>query len=114
MAESFFAGKAGKDRLVLESQQTEFMMLALDGPKVFGGRIPRDAHIQMFITDEIFNIRHKLLGDSLNEAGVPEHPRERWLSVDEEIRRAIVKESPDQCRGRYRSDPIIIVPKPDA
>lgn len=103
----------GKDRTILESQQTEFMMLAFDGPKIFGGRIPRDAHVHIFITDEIFDIRHELLRQSLNEAKVPENLQERWLSTDEGMRRAVVKESPDQCRGRYKTDPVIIMPKPE-
>lgn len=104
----------GKDREILESQQTEFMMLGFGGPRIFGGRIPRDAHIHMFITDEIFDIRHQLLAEALNEAGVPDHLQERWLEMDEGVRLAIVKESPDQCRGRYRSEQVIIVPKPNS
>mgnify|MGYP003986433725 FL=1 len=102
----------GNDRNHLESQQTEFMMLILGGPKIYGGRPPATAHCHMFVTEEIFLIRHELLSQSLTEAGVsPEH-KLRWLEFDYGFKAALVKNSIDECEGRYKSEPIIVVEKP--
>ena len=97
----------------LEIQQTDFMSGLLGGPRIFGGRTPRDAHCHLFVTKEIFQIRHQLLGESLAEAGVPVALRERWLKLDAGFEAALVKQSPDECKGRYRTEPVIVVPKPD-
>lgn len=102
----------GKKRWMLESQQTEFMMGVFGGPKIYGGRGPLEAHKHMFITDEIFEIRHELLKEALNEAGVPVDLHERWLRADDGMKRSVVKQSPDQCVGRYNNEPIMVHPKP--
>ena len=61
----------GKDRDHLESQQTDFMTGMFGGPKCYFGRAVGCAHIHLFISDEVFTLRHGLLADSLAEAGVP-------------------------------------------
>lgn len=99
-------------REVIESQQTDFWASLMGGPRVYGGRSPRDAHIHMFMPAEIFAIRHELLGEALTEAGVAPHLREKWLTLDSGFEAAIVNKSADECRGRYRSETVIIVPKP--
>jgi len=99
-------------RDVVESQQTDFWTGLMGGPTIYGGRSPRDAHVHMFMPAEVFDIRHELLEESLTEAGVPAHLRERWLKLDAGFRRAIVNKSPDECHGRYRQEKVIIVPKP--
>lgn len=99
-------------RDVVESQQTDFWTGLMGGPTIYGGRSPRDAHVHMFMPAEVFDIRHELLEESLIEAGVPAHLRERWLKLDAGFRRAIVNKSPDECHGRYRTEEVIIVPKP--
>lgn len=35
------------------------------------------------------------------------------LALDAGFERAIVNKSPDECYGRYRHEPVIIVPRPD-
>ena len=50
-------------------------------PKNYCGKEPGYAHLQMFITDEIFEVRHGLLRDSLVEAGVRPKLIERWLRI---------------------------------
>ena len=55
----------------------------------------------------------ELLGIALIEAGVAPHLRTRWLALDAGFERAIVNQSPDECHGRYRTEKVIIVPKPD-
>lgn len=102
----------GRPRWFQESQQTNFMMDLFGGPKKYGGRMPASAHQHLFITEEIFAIRHKLLGEALSEAAVPEHLHKRWLDYDWGMRRALIKQSPDECEGRFRTEAVIIVPKP--
>jgi truncated hemoglobin YjbI len=102
----------GKTRAHLEGQQTDFMSGLLGGPRIYGGRSPRDGHCHLFVTKEIFQIRHRLLEESLIEANVPEHLREPWLKLDTGFEAALVKQSPDECKGRYRTEPVIVVPKP--
>ena len=100
-------------REVVESQQNDFWAALMGGPNVYGGRSPANAHVHMFIPAEVFAVRHALLGESLEEAGVPAESREKWLSMDSGFENAIVNKSPDECHGRYKSDPVIIVPAPD-
>jgi truncated hemoglobin YjbI len=97
---------------VVESQQNDFWAALMGGPKVYGGRSPRDAHVHMFIPAEVFDVRHELLGEALIEAGVASDLREKWLTLDANFKKALVNQSPDECQGRYRSEPIIVVPRP--
>ncbi len=107
---SFFAGV---ERWVLEVQQTEFMADLFGAePKRYAGRAPMRAHQHLFITEEIFMIRHELLEKSLIEAGVGPALRERWLHYDMGMKAAIVKKSVDECEGRYRNEEVLTVPKP--
>ncbi len=52
----------------IESQQSDFMMMLFGGPKIYGGRMPKDAHDHIMVTDELSIIVTKLLKDSLLEA----------------------------------------------
>ncbi len=104
---------AGFDRWHLEVQQNEFMAdLFGRSPKNYAGRAPMYGHQHMFITEEIFMIRHNLLAESITEAKVPEDQKERWLQFDMGMKPALVKNSADECEGRYRSEKVIVVPKP--
>ncbi len=107
--EDFFKGVP---RPHLESQQSEFMSGLFGGPRIYGGRSPHGAHIHMFITEEIFLIRHDLLALSLTEADIPPDLKERWLKHDMAMKRALVKKDVSECEGRYRSEPVIVVEKP--
>jgi hemoglobin len=102
----------GVPRPHLESQQTEFMAGIFGGPKIYGGRPPQTAHVHMFITEEVFFTRHILLEESLDEAGVRSDLKERWLSHDMGMQKALVKDDVSQCEGRYKNEPIIVVEKP--
>ena len=82
------------------------------GPKVYGGRMPIDAHEHMYITEEIFEVRHELLLQSLKEAGIEEPEIEAWLAFDNAFKKVIVKQSPEQCNKRYTTDEILNFPKP--
>lgn len=99
-------------REIIESQQNDFWAGLMGAPKVYGGRSPAHAHVHMFIPAQAFAVRHAVLGEALIEAGVPEELQAKWLSLDSGFERAIVNQSPQECHGRYASDPIIIVPQP--
>lgn len=100
------------ERWHLEEQQTEFMMRLFHGPNIYQGRMPRYAHEHMFITEEIFMIRHEILKDCLIEYGVREDLRVRWLACDMTMKRALVKKDISECKPRYYDSPILQVKKP--
>ena len=103
----------GVKRSHLEDQQTDFMAdLFGNSPKCYEGRFPMNAHQHLFITEEVFMIRHDLLAESLSEAGISDDHKARWLSYDMGMKGALVKNSADECEGRYRTEKVIVVPKP--
>ncbi|MDA1089795.1 MAG: group 1 truncated hemoglobin [Proteobacteria bacterium] len=103
---------AGNDRWHLEIQQTDFMQGLFGGPHVYGGRIPRTAHVHIFITEEVFMIRHRLLEQALTEAGIRQAHKERWLDFDMGFIKALVKTDVSECEGRYKTEAVIAMPKP--
>lgn len=103
----------GLERWRLEVQQTDFMADLFGGPPCYHGRLPMNAHQHLFITEELFMIRHNLLAEALSEAKVSDGHKERWLEFDMGLKAAIVKKSIDECEGRYRSEKVLVVPKPD-
>ncbi len=102
----------GIDQTLIENQQTDFMSQPLGGPQVYAGKFPGPGHKHMMITKEIFDVRHKILKESLFEAGVPADLAAIWLDVDAAFANAIVKKDIGQCKQRYRSEGIIVVPRP--
>lgn len=103
----------GFERWHLEIQQTDFMAdLFGREPKYYAGRAPMYGHQHIFITEEIFMIRHNLLAESITAAKVPDDLKERWLRYDLGMKPALVKSSVDECEGRYRTEEVIVVPKP--
>ena len=105
----FFEGNQRGD---LESQQSDFMARLFGGPNTYSGRLPKSAQTHMFITEEIFLIRHKILEEALTESGIRLDLMERWLDYDMGMKRALVKNSISECFGWYRSEPIIAVARP--
>lgn len=105
----FFTGNRRDD---LETQQTDFMARLFGGPKIYSGRLPKSAHTHMFITEEIFLVRHGILKESLTESGIRPDLMERWLGYDMGMKRALVKNTQSECFGRWKSEPIIAVAKP--
>lgn len=103
----------GMKRWHLEVQQTDFMIDMFGSrPKCYQGRFPMKAHQHLFITEEVFMIRHDLLAKSITEANVSDEHKERWLKIDLGLKAAIVKDTIDECEGRYRMEKVITVPKP--
>ena len=102
----------GVPRSHLEAQQSEFMSGVFGGPKIYGGRAPKAAHVHMFIAEEVFLTRHELLEQSLTEAGIRPDLKERWLTCDMNMKKLLVKNSVSECEGRYKTEAIIVVEKP--
>ncbi|MFT6363964.1 MAG: hemoglobin, partial [Planctomycetota bacterium] len=96
----------------IESQQTDFMSSVSGGPKSYVGQPPLPSHVHMFLNEEIFELRHKMLDVSIREAGVPEEAREAWLKLDRSFVAAVVKKSVGDCKQRYSFEGIVAVAKP--
>lgn len=102
----------GVPRAHLESQQSAFMCGVFGGPKIYCGRPPKSAHVHLFITEEVFLTRHKLLEESLTEVGLSPDLRQQWLDYDMRMKKVLVKASLSDCEGRYWSEAVIAVEKP--
>lgn len=97
----------------ITSQQADFMIGSLGGPKNYGGRPPQDAHPHIWISEEIWKFREDLLIKAFNKVGAPQELLDAWLRVDEAFKSSIVnKGGPEECYGRYKIDPIIYEPMP--
>lgn len=104
----------GHSQEAIENRQTSFMAEKMGGPAAYWGKEMKYAHEAMYITQELFDLRHALLEESLREAGVPEDLRVRWLRIDSAFTKHIVKDSIASFYSvtwPYRQR--IIVPKPD-
>ena len=83
----------GHDQEAIENRQTGFMAEKMGGEVDYWGKQPKMAHRQMYITQELYDLRHELLRESLQEAGVAADIAERWLKIDYAFKRQIVKDS---------------------
>lgn len=97
----------------IEAQQSDFMLGALGGPEVYAGRNPRDAHPHIFVDEEMWALREKYLVEALNEVGAPADLKEKWLKIDNAFKKSILKRSPADCKGRFVTDDLIIIPNPN-
>lgn len=96
-----------KPQEVLENQQTDFMIQLMGGPKAYGGKSPKSAHQHMVISDELFELRSRLLSDSIKELGFSDALREEWLDADRTFKRALAKSSAAECIQAYPNQPIL-------
>ena len=103
----------GVERAVIENQQTDFMAQSMKGPDVYCGKFPVPAHKHMFITAELYDTRHQLLADTLQELRIPEPLKEQWLLIDAAFKVRLVKKTEAECEGRYRTEPIMVIPNPE-
>jgi truncated hemoglobin YjbI len=102
----------GIPRAHLEDQQTDFMQYLFGGPNIYEGRMPKRGHQHLFVTEEIFMERSRILAETLDECGISADHKERWLRYDTGLKMALVKRDINQCEGRYRTEKIISVNKP--
>ena len=103
----------GHSQEAIEGRQTSFMGEKMGGPKYLGKPI-KQVHENMYITQELYELRHELLKTSLQEAGVADDLAERWLKIDNAFMRQITK---DSLATFYRDYHFafkrrIIIPKP--
>lgn len=97
---------------VIENQQTDFIAQSFGGPKMYMGKFPVAAHKHMLITDELFELRKRMLEEALIEASVSLENREKWLKIDSSFRNGIVKRSIADCEKRFNTDEIQIFDEP--
>lgn len=90
----FFYGKS-KESLVIK--QTQFMVAAFGGVNNYMGDTPAFVHMHMYVTDEMSDIRQKILKQAILDEGFSDSVAERWLKVDDSFRESIVKTSIDEC-----------------
>ena len=103
----------GHNQEAIEGRQTSFMAEKMGGPKDYMGKPPTSAHRQMYITEELFQVRKALLRESLEEFGLSEALIERWLRIDSAFKKQIVKESiEDFYKTTFPYEKRVIVPKP--
>lgn len=96
----------------IKEQQSHFILAAFGGPSKYSGRSPKDAHPQIFIQEEMWDLREKYLMEAFQETNAPEWMRDRWIGIDNSFKAAILKGSPSECFGRYKSDVIVNVANP--
>lgn len=98
---------------IITSQQIDFMVGSLGGPKLFCGRKPKDAHPQIWVNEEIWQYREMLLKKAFTKVKAPQSLQEAWLKVDEAFKGVIMKKGGiESCVGRYKTDDIIYEPMP--
>lgn len=104
---------AGHDQQAIEQRQTEFMGEKMGGPDPYPGKEIGMVHETMYITQELFGIRRKLLNKALQEAGVADDLRERWLRIDSAFMRKIVKNSVEELYNNdWKYKKPVVIPKP--
>jgi truncated hemoglobin YjbI len=99
---------------IIESQQVDFMIGALGGPRVFFGKMPGDAHPHLMVTNELFDLRQKLMLEALKEEGAAPELIDRWLKVEGAFKEQIVKKDISECQKRFYDDEILDFPKKNA
>ena len=100
-------------QLAIENRQTSFMAEKMGGDAVYMGKGLRTAHETMYITRELFDLRHAILDESIREAGVRDDLRERWLRIDGAFTKIIVKNSKEEFMAMnwpYKKH--IVIPRP--
>jgi len=103
----------GHSQEAIENRQTTFMAKKMGGPIEYTGKDIEMAHEAMYITVELFDLRARLLEESLREAGLEETLRKRWLKIDSAFIKKIVKPSPEEFMNtKWPYKKHIVIPKP--
>jgi len=104
---------AGHDQQAIEDRQSAFMAEKMGVHGAYAGKEIKMVHEAMYITRELFDVRHALLEDSLKEAGVPEMLRQRWLRIDSAFMQQIIKGSVESMyHNDWKYKKPIVIPKP--
>jgi len=91
---------ASHSQQAIEDRQTSFMGEKMGGPKYLGKPI-KQVHENMYITRELYALRHDILKDSLKEAGVADELAARWLKIDNAFMQQIIKTSVESFYRDY-------------
>ena len=81
----------------IEDQQTNFMGGLFGGPKDYAGKMPKQAHRHMLITEELFELRQVLLAESIDEFGLDAALKQEWLDADRGLEKSVVKRDVNEC-----------------
>jgi len=105
----------GHDQASIEKRQSLFMAEKMGARDVtYYGKQPKMAHRHLFITQEMYDLRHQILRDSLLEAGIDGEPLERWLRIDNAFHRQIVKPSVEEFyKTGWLFEPRVLINKPE-
>lgn len=102
-----------QNQALLERQQTEFMAEKMSGPKIYSGKPVLQAHIHLYITEELFDVRHALLKQSILEKDITESLMLRWLKIDYAFKKLVTDISLEDFHQRYTFKSRIIVDNPE-
>lgn len=103
----------GHDQQAIEDRQTSFIAEKMGGPDLYLGKEIKMVHEAMYITSELFDIRKGLLESALEEVGLDENLRLRWLKIDSAFKHHIVKDSIESMHNNdWKYKKPIIIPKP--
>ena len=104
---------AGHNQEAIEGRQTSFMGEKMGGPKYMGKPL-KQVHENMYITQELYELRHEILKESLMEADVAEDAAARWLKIDDAFMKQITKKSVESFYRdfHFTFKQRIIIPKP--
>jgi len=91
----------GFNQQVIEDHQSSFMGEKFGGP-AYRGKPLRQVHENMYITQDLADLRHELLRESLIEAQVPDNLTERWLKIDTAFMSHVIKESLESFYRDYQ------------
>lgn len=105
---------AGHDQTFIENRQTQFMAEKFGGPDPYMGKSLEISHEHMYITEELFQLRKKILTASLQEVGLDSELVERWLKIDSAFKKKLIKNSIEEYYRDYSFayKKRIIFPKP--
>jgi len=91
----------------IEIQQVDFMQKVLGGENLYVGKTPPLAHMHMYITEDLMAVRQTLLKEAFKETDAHPELAKKWLNLDESFKRLLIKSKPEQCKGRFKTDPIL-------
>ena len=95
----------------LVKQQNIYFVQLMGGPKRYCGQAPNNAHQFMMITEELFELRSKLLSEAIKENGVNDEHRKEWLALNDSFKKIIVKKSMDEVKAQYSHQVVLNFPK---
>lgn len=91
----------GFNQQVIEDRQSSFMSEKFGGPAYLGKPLTQ-VHENMYITQELADLRHAILTSSLTEAGVSTELCERWLRIDSAFMQQVIKKDLASFYRDYR------------